>query len=261
MYNIQLLKKNTHIIFKCLLIVYNTIITTFYPLTNQKMDALAHFFNINTVFFTLWNYPMSYIEFFGTVFNILCVWLVSRNKISNWPIGILGVILYIFLFYQIQLYADLVEQWYFLVTWFYGRRAWTQIKKQKDESKKDVTYTSTKENIIYWLITVIFTFIFVYIINHLNIRFPTLFLQPASYPYLDSFTTVLSFIATILMARKKITCRYLRILVDIIGIGLYYVKWVKFISLEYVIFLVLATLWLFQWIKIYRHNKRNIDMV
>jgi nicotinamide mononucleotide transporter len=80
------------------------------------METIAHFFDINTTFFTVLSYPMSYIEFFGTVFNILCVRLVSRNKISNWPIGILGVILYIFLFYQIQLYADLIEQGYFLIT-------------------------------------------------------------------------------------------------------------------------------------------------
>jgi len=89
---------------------------------------------------------------------------------------------------------------------------------------------------------VVFTFVFAYVINNLSIRFPNQFPEPASYPYLDSFTTVMSFVATILMARKKVTCWYLRILVDIIGIGLYYVKGVKFISLEYVIFLVLAVL-------------------
>ena len=115
------------------------------------METIAHFFDINTTFFTVLSYPMSYIEFFGTVFNILCVRLVSRNKISNRPIGILGVILYIFLFYQIQLYADLIEQVYFLITGFYGRRAWTQIRKreQQTKEKKDVTHTSLKENIIY----------------------------------------------------------------------------------------------------------------
>jgi nicotinamide mononucleotide transporter len=219
------------------------------------MEIITHFFDINTTFFTVLSYPMSYIEFFGTVFNILCVWLVSRNKISNRPIGILGVILYIFLFYQIQLYADLIEQWYFLITWFYGRWAWTHIKKDKKENTTWITQTTFKENIIYWLVTIIFTFIFAYIIKHLSIRFPVTFPEPASYPYLDSFTTVLSFVATILMARKKVSCRYLRIVVDIIGIGLYYVKWVKFISLEYVIFLVLASIWLFQWLKLYRHNK------
>lgn len=219
------------------------------------MDTLLHFLDINTTFFTVMQYPMSYIEFFGTLFNILCVWLVSRNKISNWPIGILGVILYIFLFYQIQLYADLIEQGYFLITGFYGRWAWTHIRKDKKEITTWIIHTSLKENIIYGLITIVFTFVFAYLIKNLSIRFPVTFPEPASYPYLDSFTTVLSFVATILMARKKISCRYLRILVDIIGIGLYYVKWVKFISLEYVIFLVLASIWLFQWLKLYRTQK------
>lgn len=227
------------------------------------MHTILHYLDINTIIFTVRNYPMSYIEFFGTVFNILCVWLAYRNKISNWPIGILGVIMYIFLFYQIQLYGDLVEQWYFLVTGFYGRRAWSSIHKKKkqqkeEEHKKDITQTSAKENIIYWTITIAFTFIFTYIISHLNIWFPRQFIEPASYPFLDALTTVMSFVATILMARKKISCRYLRILVDIIGIILYYVKWVKFIALEYVIFLVLATLWLIQWLKIYKQSKKSV---
>ncbi|MDR2541215.1 MAG: nicotinamide riboside transporter PnuC [Candidatus Peribacteria bacterium] len=189
---------------------------------------------------------MSYIEFFGTIFNILCVRLASRNKISNRPIGILGIIFYIFLFYQIQLYADLIEQFYFLITSFYGWWAWSSWNKQKKGTTEEgvliIQNTTTKENIIYGGITVVCTVAFAYLIQYLPIRFPTLFPEPASYPWLDSFTTVLSFVATILMARRKISCRYLWILVDIIGIGLYFVKGVKFISLEYVVFLVLATL-------------------
>lgn len=51
------------------------------------------------------------------------------------------------------------------------------------------------------------------------------------------------------MAKKWVECWYLWILVDIIGIGLYYVKEVKFIALEYVIFLALATKGLLDWRK------------
>jgi nicotinamide mononucleotide transporter len=134
------------------------------------------------------------------------------------------------------------------------------MRKKKAEDTQDITHTSLKENIIYGTITVIFTFIFAYIIMNLSVWFPQQFPEAASYPYLDSFTTVMSFVATILMARKKISCRYLRIAVDLIGIWLYYVKWVKFISLEYVVFLVLATLWLFQWLKLYKHHKKSINM-
>lgn len=195
---------------------------------------------------------MSYIEFFGTIFNIICVYLVARNNIWNWPIGILGVILYIFLFYQIQLYSDLLEQVYFLITWFYGWYVRYTLGNKNTDTKTAVYHTTSKENIIYLTIIIIGTLLLSLVTSNLHIRFAWIFPEAASFPLLDAFTTILSFAATILMARKKIECWYLWILVDIIGIGLYYTKGVKFISLEYVLFLVLALWGLIQWLRIYR---------
>jgi nicotinamide mononucleotide transporter len=79
-----------------------------------------HYLSISTVFFTVLGYPMSYIEFFGTVFNIWCVYLTAKGKVLSWPIGMAGIVLYFFLFYQIRLYSDLLEQVYFFVMSIYG---------------------------------------------------------------------------------------------------------------------------------------------
>ena len=65
------------------------------------MDQLINLFNVNTIFFTLFDYPMSYIEFFGTILNIAAVYLVAKNKIWTWPIGNLGAVLFLILFFQI----------------------------------------------------------------------------------------------------------------------------------------------------------------
>ncbi|HYF61502.1 MAG TPA: nicotinamide riboside transporter PnuC, partial [Herpetosiphonaceae bacterium] len=83
---------------------------------------------------------------------------------------------------------------------------------------------------------------------NLHIWLPDLFPEPASFAYLDALTTIMSFVATILMARKRIECWVYWIAVDVIGIGLYYAKDVKFIALLYVIFLALAIAGLFAWI-------------
>jgi len=60
------------------------------------------------------------------------------------------------------------------------------------------------------------------------------------FPYLDSFKTAMSFTAMWLMTKKWIESWIYWIIVDVIGIGLYYTKEVKFISLLYLIFLVMA---------------------
>jgi nicotinamide mononucleotide transporter len=215
---------------------------------------MANFFDINTVFFVVWGYPMSYIEFFGTMFNLWCVWLTAKGKISSWPIGLLGVVLYAFLFYQIQLYSDLTEQFYFFVTGLWGWWAWAHPKndgESDDKKELKVSYADNGTRIISIAAVVLGTVVMGYFMKNIHLYLPKFFTEPASFPYLDAFTTVMSFTATILMIRKKIECWYLWILVDIIGVWLYYTKGVKFISLEYLIFLGLATKGLFQWLKIF----------
>src|SRR5262245_63952313 len=104
---------------------------------------MTAFLRVETVLVTVFGYPMSYLEFTGTVFNLWSVWLVARKSILTWPVGIVGVILFGILFYQIQLYSDLVEQVYFLVTGFYGWWIWA---RGAGEGKRALDRKSTRLN-------------------------------------------------------------------------------------------------------------------
>jgi len=214
---------------------------------------MPNILDINATLFTLWGYQMSYVEFFGTLANIWCVWLTAKNKILCWPVGIVGIIFYFFLFYQIQLYSDLIEQVYFLATSFLGWYLWLNPKRTKEETNKDkrlpITVNGVKWNAVYAGIIAAGTIALGYFMANINIIFPKFFPEPASYPYLDAFTTVMSFAATILLAKKKIESWALWIFVDIIGVGLYYAKGVKFVSAEYLLFLAIAIKGLWDWRK------------
>ena len=85
--------------------------------------------SIDNVLFTFWGYEMSYIEFFGTIFNLWCVWLVAKSNIMTWPIGIVGIVLFAFLFWQINLYSDFLEQIYFFFMSIYGWWMWSRVKR------------------------------------------------------------------------------------------------------------------------------------
>jgi len=78
---------------------------------------------------------------------------------------------------------------------------------------------------------------------------PQFFRVKASYPYADSFVMVLSVIATVLLAKKRIETWYLWIVVDLVCVFLFFKKGVIFLSLEYLIFLGLATYGLLNWKK------------
>lgn len=218
-----------------------------------KKHRMEAFFKVNTIFFTVVGYPMSYIEFFGTILNIWCVWLVAKNKTLNWPVGIVATILFGFLFLQIHLYADFLEQIYFLLTGFWGWWAWSAGRKAPKE-ERPVGILSNTHRIAWVAVIVVGTALLGYLTAHLHLLLPQFFTEAASFPYLDSFTTVMSFVATIFLVRKEIEAWYLWILVDIIGIGLYWIKDVHLISLLYVVFLILATNGLLTWHKIHKNQ-------
>jgi nicotinamide mononucleotide transporter len=215
-----------------------------------------HYLSISTVFFTVLGYPMSYIEFFGTVFNIWCVYLTAKGKVLSWPIGMAGIVLYFFLFYQIRLYSDLLEQVYFFVMSIYGWWLWTHPKTAEGNVPGELAVSGNTPRSLAWYggVTVALSVMLGLVMTRIHVWLPTLFPDPASYPYLDALTTVMSFTATVLMAKKKVACWYLWILVDVIGIWLYYVKGVKFIALEYVLFLALAIQGYRSWKKQLQHQ-------
>lgn len=88
--------------------------------------------SVNRTLFTVLNYPMSYVEFFGTLFNLASVYLATRNRVGTWPVGLVGVALFLALFYQLRLYADTFEQVYYILTGFYGWWLWSRADREKD---------------------------------------------------------------------------------------------------------------------------------
>jgi nicotinamide mononucleotide transporter len=81
---------------------------------------IINILSIDNTFFTIIGYQMSYIEFFGTILNIWSVYLVSKNRVLNWPVGVVASILFLFLFWQIRLYSDFFEQIYYIATGIWG---------------------------------------------------------------------------------------------------------------------------------------------
>ena len=216
------------------------------------MDILLTFFNVNTTFFTLLGYPISYLEFTGTLFNLASVWLVAKRNIWTWPIATIGVILFGIMFYQIQLYADFFEQIYYFITGLWGWYLWQTGKDKGSDGKVAITRNTRRMN-LYWISGIAATSIAAaFLLTNLNAWLPGLFPEPASLPALDATTTIMSFAATILMIKRRVESWVLWVLVDIIAVGLYYYKEVPFVALLYLIFLGIASNGLIGWYRLGR---------
>jgi len=202
--------------------------------------------SVNNIAFTILGYPMSYIEFVGTIFYFWSVWLIAKRNILTWPIGIISVLLYMILFYQIRLYSDTLEQIYYLGTSVCGWWIWKTSPKDNG-LVSDVFYSRANKIIIWICVTVTASVLVGWLMARIHIFLPSIFPDKASFPFLDALTTVMSFSAMWLMAQKKIESWVYWIIVDAIGIWLYFIKDVKFISLLYVILLIMAVNGLRMW--------------
>jgi nicotinamide mononucleotide transporter len=202
--------------------------------------------SVDSTFFRVLGYPMSYVEFVGTILYLLSVWLISRRNVLTWPIGIGSVILYMVLFYQIRLYSDALEQVYYLGASVYGWWYWSKSEPNK-RTISNVKFSPAKAIMLWLLVTAALSVFLGAVMSHVHEWAPGWFPEPASYPYVDAATTILSLVAMWLMARKYIESWIYWIVVDITGIWLYFVKNVRFISLLYVILLGLAIRGLIDW--------------
>ena len=197
---------------------------------------------------------MSYLEFFGTVAGAIAVWLSAKGNVWSWPLGVINTVLLVFLFFQIQLYPDMFLNVFFTVTNLIGWWRWTHPDKEEEDRKKElkVSHVSARQILIFSAVGVVGTYISGMLASRLHEWLPVIFQKPSAFPYVDSFVTVLSVIATFWMIQKKVECWILWIVIDAVATGMYFVKGVKLLSLEYFVFCFIAAFGLWSWIVEYR---------
>ena len=205
------------------------------------MDLLS----VGRVFFHVLGYPMSYVEFIGTTLYLASVWLIARRNILTWPVGIVSVIAFAAIFYQLRLYADALEQIYYVGASSYGWWHWS--RSRAPDQTVHVSYSSRSALLVWGACTSAVAILAGIALTRVHRWSPTLFPEAAAFPYLDGLTTVMSLVAMWLMARRRIESWVYWIVVDCVGVWLYFEKGVKFIALLYVVLLTMAALGFFRW--------------
>lgn len=212
------------------------------------------FFNIDNTFFTALGYPMSYLEFFGTIAGAIAVWLSARGNIWSWPIGIINVTLFFFLFFQVQLYPDMFLQVFFFITNLVGWWRWSHPASMEENQKKElkVSFMPFRWLLLFVLVGIVGTILLGTFSQNLHTLFPTVFSLPSAFPFADSFVTVMSIVATYLMVQKKAECWLVWLVVDAVATYMYFMKGIKFVGIEYLLFCFIATYGFYGWWREYQ---------
>jgi len=147
------------------------------------------------------------LEIFAAILTLLCVILLKYKNWIGWPIGIVAAVLYGFVFYFEQIYAQTMLQGVFILQSYYGWWYW-QIKK--NEKIKIIKYSN--HDILFF---VLFFSLFASAIA------PLLENVGGVNSFLDIQTTLLALLANYLLTKSVLQSWYVWILVDIILIGLF----------------------------------------
>ncbi len=205
---------------------------------------MTHFLDIANVAFSVLGYPISYVELIGTASGLASVYFASKANILTWPTGVVNAVFLFILFFQVQLYPDMFLQVYFFTVNIYGWYNWN-----KRSAESDISTITNRNRLLLASAIVAGTVLSGVLFSYIHHLLPGYFKLPAAYPFVDSFVMVSSIVAMVLLAKKKLENWHLWIMVDVVCIILYYRKGVYFLSLEYVIFLVMASYGLYHWHK------------
>lgn len=185
------------------------------------------------------------LEFIVFVFGILSVWFAKKENILVYPIGLIATIITTYLLLIAGYLGDMMINAYFSMMSIYGWYKWTNKESNKDNLI--ITRTTFKEKltgIVLFFITVFVVFgiykFFDYKIHKEN--------------YIDIFASGLFFTAMWYMALKKIENWTLWIIADIIVTPLYAYRGLGILSLQYLIFTILAVSAYLEWKRILNNN-------
>ncbi|MBS1839355.1 MAG: nicotinamide mononucleotide transporter [Acidobacteria bacterium] len=180
-------------------------------------------------------HSVSLTETLGFLSGAACVWLIVKENIWNWPVGIANNIFFVILFWRARLFADMGLQFVYIVLGFLGWYRWLYGGKEKGElpiSRIGAT-------------TVLYLAIFI----AASVTGLTLYLRSVhdTAPFLDACTSILSICAQYLLTKKIIENWWLWIVTDALSIGLYLYKELELTALLYGIFLAMCITGLVQW--------------
>jgi nicotinamide mononucleotide transporter len=215
---------------------------------------MSSIFDIRNIFFTIWGYEMSHLEFWATVSGGLAVWLSVKENVWSWILGLVNVVLACIMFYQIQLYPDMFLQGFFFVTNIIGFWWWKFPKEENANHKSElkITKLEPKTSAILVVGGLIATYLMGTFSKNLHEIFPNLFSLPSAFPYMDSFTTVMSIVATFMLMKKKVEAWWMWLAIDVISTYMYFVKDVKLYSLLYFVFCIIAVFGAVEWTRKWR---------
>lgn len=224
-------------------------------MNKHPRSDIVFFIRICAVLLAMPGFESSFIQFFisqfehtswpewiGVASGLICIYLAAKENVLSWPISIISVIAYAWVFFAAKMYGDMSLQFYFLATAFYGWYFWI---KKKTVADKPISTLKPGDWLYVALAVIILTGLLGLFLKHFT---------DTDVPYADGFCTAMSFVAQILLTRKVLQNWIIWIVVDICYIPLYIYKHLNLSAVFYAILVIIALKGYLDWRKHYREQ-------
>ena len=189
------------------------------------------------------------LEIIAVITGMLSIWYSYRINILVYPIGMISLALYVFIFIKNGLYANAVINFLYFVISIFGWWNWLRQRttdngqQTTDRGELKVSYLSKKETAItITILMILIFFINLFTTNDILIR-------------LDYYTSAAGLIAMVLTSFKKVENWFFYLVADIVLIPLCIYNGLYLTSIQYVAYTILAIMGYINWNK---EAKKNV---
>ena len=180
---------------------------------------------------------MSVWEIIGTVLGVIGVWLMIRQNVWTWPVGIVQVTVSAWVFYTAKLYSDAVLQVFFFVVQAYGWWHWVHASSNT-RAVLPVTRLSARAIVVWVFLGAVASAAWGEMMRRNT---------DAELPHWDAFIFVFSVISQWLQARKQLENWAGWMIVNTVAVGVYWAKDLRLYAALYLVFLGLAVAGHIEW--------------
>lgn len=212
----------------------------------------------NTILFELGGKPVLLIDLLSAIFGLTTVFLAGRNSKYNFYVGYMYTILLFFMFWQKNLYANLILQPISLAINIMGQYRWSHPREGEESSsaKGDlkVTMLSWNQRGLVLGILLLLSLGWGWVMSMMGTRWFVWEVDPDPLPYLDGAVMMLILTAQTLSALKKWDCWVAWLFVNIANLTLYLKAGLVFMPIVSTLYLINGIWSLYTWYKLYRKN-------
>ncbi|AOK31649.1 aminotransferase [Burkholderia singularis] len=185
---------------------------------------------------------MSIVEIVGVAVSALAIWLTAQRQMWCWPVGLVSVALYGWIFFDAKLYSDMLLQGAFAALQIYGWRRWLAQRGSEGAGDGSAAGHGDVAPAADVGIAKLAPGMLAAIVGSVALGAAMAHWTDAALPFVDASLTAFSLVAQYWTARRYIASWVLWIAVDIVYVGMFVFKALYPTAGLYALFVVLAVI-------------------